>query len=97
MKKNEGIDGLFCGSDVIAAEAIQAAVELGISIPDRLKIIGYDDTLLSELTMPKITTIHQPVKEMAEMCIDLIDKKNNGDFVPARTIFHVSLVSRGTA
>ncbi len=78
MKKNEGIDGLFCGSDVIAAEAIQAAVELGVSIPDRLKVIGYDDTLLSELTMPKITTIHQPVKEMAEMCIDLIDKKNNG-------------------
>ena len=37
MKKNEGIDGLFCGSDVIAAEAIQAAVELGVSIPDRLR------------------------------------------------------------
>ena len=34
LKQNEGIDGLFCGSDVIAAEAIQAAAELGISTPD---------------------------------------------------------------
>ena len=97
MKKHTDLDGLFCGSDVIAAEVIQAAADLEIRVPEELKVVGYDDTLLSILTTPKITTIHQPVKEMAEMCIDLISKKNRGEFVPARTIFHVSLVDRESA
>lgn len=97
LKEHGDTDGLFCGSDVIAAEAIQAASDLGIDVPGRLKIVGYDDVLPAVLTTPKITTIRQPVREMAETCIELIGKKNRGETVPSRSVFHVSLVRRGTA
>ncbi len=96
LKEHPCTDGLFCGSDVIAAEAIQAASVLGIDVPGRLKIVGFDDVLPAVLTSPKITTIRQPVKEMAKACIELIDKKNSGESVPSRSVFHVSLVRRGT-
>lgn len=96
LKDHRDLDGLFCGSDVIAAQAIQVARDLGMDVPGQLKIIGYDDVLPAILTSPMITTLHQPVKEMAETCIELIGKKNSGDFVPSKSIFHVSLVRRGT-
>lgn len=96
LREHRDLDGLFCSSDVIAAEAIQVCFDLDIKVPEQMKIIGYDDVLPAILTTPKITTMHQPIKEMAETCIDLIRKKNNGDYVPARTIFHVSLTKRGT-
>lgn len=96
LKTHPDVDGIFCGSDVIAAEAIQAADDLQIDVPGRLKIVGYDDVFPATLTSPRITTLHQPVKEMAETCIELIIKKNNGDYVPSKSIFHVSLVRRGT-
>lgn len=97
LKDNPDIDGLFCGSDVMAAEAIQAAADLGMRVPDQIRIVGYDDVLPAILTTPKITTLHQPVKEMAEMCIDLISRKSRGEYVPPKNVFHVSLVERGTA
>lgn len=97
LKAHPDLDGLFCGSDVIAAEAIRAAVSLGISVPGQMKIVGYDDVLPAILMNPQITTMHQPVKEMAESCIELIQKKNRGESVPSRTIFHVTPVKRGSA
>lgn len=96
LKAHPDLDGIFCDSDVIAAETLQAAHALRIDVPGRLKIVGYDDVLLAQLTSPRMTTFHQPVKEMAETCIDLIRKKSSGEDLPSRTIFHVSLVQRET-
>lgn len=96
LREHSDLDGIFCGGDVIAAKVIQAAKDLGIDVPGKLKLVGYDDVLPATLTCPEITTIHQPIKEMAETCIELIGKKNHGEYVPAKTIFNVSLVRRGT-
>lgn len=96
LQSSPDIDGCFCTSDVIAAQTVQAASALGIPVPGRMKIIGYDDVLPSALTVPEISTLHQPVKEMAQTCIELIRRKSAGDAVPADNVFHVTLVRRGT-
>ena len=59
-------------SDVIAAQTLQACGRLHIPVPERLKIIGFDDVFLSTLTTPQLTTIHQPAKEMAEIAVNLL-------------------------
>ena len=90
-------DGVFASSDVIAAQVIQICAKLGISIPEKLKLVGFDDVNIASLTTPRITTIRQPIKEMADTSIDLIVKSSQGELVPSRTVLPVRLVKRETA
>ena len=90
-------DGVFASSDVIAAQVIQICAKLGISIPEKLKLVGFGDVNIASLTTPRITTIRQPIKEMADTSIDLIVKSSQGELVPSRTVLPVRLVKRETA
>lgn len=90
------IDGLFANSDVIAAQAIQVCNKLGIKVPEQLKIIGFDDSIVASLTSPQLTTVHQPVKEMAEIAVQLLHSAVSGKIVAKRTMLPVYLVERET-
>ena len=56
LKKYPYTDGFF-GSDLWAVVAVKTALKLGYKIPKDFKIIGYDGTILSEITTPSITTV----------------------------------------
>ena len=89
-------DGIFAGSDVIGMQAIDELSKRGRRVPQDVKIVGYDDVNLARMTNPQLTTIHQPVREMAEECINIIEKAARNENYPVRTMFHVSLERRGT-
>lgn len=89
-------DGIFASSDVIAAQVIQVCRKKGISIPKQLRLVGFDDVTIAALTTPSITTIHQPVKEMAQMAVSHLKKAGEGKLVPRRTALPVTLIKRET-
>ena len=90
------VDGLFLGNDIMAAQAMQIAARLGVSIPDQLKIVGFDDISLASLTTPALTTIRQPVDEIGKYAVDVIQNQLNGTVVPTQIVLPVTLVQRGT-
>ncbi len=59
-----------------------------------ISIVGFDDTWISTLTYPSITTIHQPVQEMCEYAIEAIVKKVKSEKVPSQVVFPVELIDR---
>ena len=65
-------------------------------MPQQLKLVGFDDVNIASLTTPPITTVHQPIKEMAEMAVELILQAKDGKLVPKRSTLPVTLVKRGT-
>lgn len=87
-------DGIFASSDVIAAQTIQVCRKKGLDVPGRIKVVGFDDENIASLTTPSITTIRQPVKEMAQMAVDVLIRAGEGKMVPARTQFPVILRKR---
>ncbi|SFG14400.1 LacI family DNA-binding transcriptional regulator [Oribacterium sp. WCC10] len=89
-------DGIFCSSDLIAAQVLQVASMIGKKVPEDLKIIGFDDTQLSRLTTPQLTTIHQPIREMARLSLDMIFDTLENKEVTERNVLDVNLVVRGT-
>ncbi len=89
-------DGIFAGSDVIGMQMLAELTRRGKRVPQEVRIVGYDDVNLAQMTNPQLTTIHQPVQEMARACIDIIMKAANNEGFPARTSFHVELKKRGT-
>ena len=89
-------DGVFASSDVIAAQTIQVCNKLGIAVPGQMKIIGFDDSFVATLTTPQLTTIHQPIKEMAEQAVQLLKDASDKKVVAKRMMLPVCLVERGT-
>ena len=88
------IDGIFASSDLIAAQVLQVCSKLGIRVPEDIKLVGFDDVNISSLTTPRITTIHQPIKEIAELTLELLINAQDGKTVAKRSLLPVSLVKR---
>lgn len=96
LVSNPNIDGIFASSDLIACQVNSVCHQMGIRIPEDIKLVGFDDVLISQLSIPPITTIHQPLEEMAEKSISIIHKACNGNPYDLETVFPVTLVRRGS-
>jgi len=60
----EKLDGIFIPADIAAFGFLNALREDGFSVPGDLKIIGYDDSPVSRMSLPSLTTVHQPREEL---------------------------------
>ncbi|RKR76427.1 LacI family DNA-binding transcriptional regulator [Frondihabitans australicus] len=69
---------IFAGSDLQALGVYEAARSKGLSIPDDLSVVGYDDLPLAEWAGPPMTTIRQPIVEMAEQATSLVLRLSTG-------------------
>lgn len=73
---------IFAGSDLQALGALEAARALGLRVPDDVSIVGYDDIPLSRWVSPRLTTVHQPLRQMgveaAKLVLALRDEQSAG-------------------
>ncbi|CAN5335161.1 LacI family DNA-binding transcriptional regulator [soil metagenome] len=60
---------MICANDDMAAGALSAAHARGIAVPASLSITGFDDTPVSAIVWPPLTTVHQPLKAMGERAV----------------------------
>ena len=56
----------------MAAAAVAVAHRRGLDVPDDLSVCGYDDTALATTIWPELTTIRQPIAEMAHRALDVL-------------------------
>ncbi|WP_349425334.1 LacI family DNA-binding transcriptional regulator [Microbacterium sp. LWS13-1.2] len=63
---------IFAGNDLQALGVVYAAQARGIAVPSGLSVVGYDDLAIAELARPRLTTVHQPLREMAEQATKLL-------------------------
>lgn len=63
---------IFAGSDLQALGVLEAMRQLGLSAPDDVSIVGYDDIPLATWVSPRLTTVHQPLRLMAEEATRLV-------------------------
>lgn len=88
---------IFASTDSNALGILKAADELGIAIPDRLSLIGFDNIPSTALPRINLTTIEQPKKAMAVQALDmLLDKIERGTQGYVHQIMMPSLIKRGT-
>lgn len=65
-------DSIFCLSDEIALAAIEVLKINNIKVPDEVGILGFDDSRTSVMSVPKITTIHQPLYRMGCVAVNKV-------------------------
>jgi LacI family transcriptional regulator len=81
----------------MAGGVVSLAQSRGVRIPDALEVVGFDDTPISRQLFPALTTIRQPITEMAEQATAaLIDAVAHPGADPQDTILDYVLVERAS-
>nr|WP_277814319.1 substrate-binding domain-containing protein [Bacillus sp. LL01] len=71
------MDSIFCGNDITALGAIDAARQLGIKVPDALSIVGFDDITMASWPSYSLTTWKQPIDDMVDTTVQLLLEEIN--------------------
>ncbi|MEU2627415.1 LacI family DNA-binding transcriptional regulator [Kitasatospora sp. NPDC007106] len=85
---------IFAGSDLQALGVLEAARVHGLKVPDDLSVVGYDDVPIAQWTSPALTTVHQPLRQMAEEAAQMLIRMRAEGGSAARLELATSLVVR---
>ena len=85
---------IVTATDQMAIGALHAAHALGVSVPGQVSIVGFDDIPLTRYTAPPLTTVHQPIADMAELAVSLVVDASTSETV--HRVFPTSLELRET-
>ncbi|MGS0650511.1 LacI family DNA-binding transcriptional regulator [Staphylococcus arlettae] len=99
LNKNKNITGIVCSSDNIALGVMNIAKEIGLTIPNQLSIIGSDNTPITSMVSPKISTTNVDLKQMGETAVGrLLTKLNSNvqDEYNFNCIFPMDYIERET-
>ena len=89
------VTAIACANDDMAAGVMLALHRAGFDIPAMMSVTGFDDTPMSEIVWPPLTTIRQPIKDLsARAVVMLVESQSNGsihcDFLPFELIVRES-------
>ena len=79
-------DGLFCFSDELAIGALRELHEQGISVPQQIKVVGFDDIDETRFSIPTLTSIHPDKPTIAKTALTMLLERIEGSDVKPRDI-----------
>ncbi|MFG2074803.1 LacI family DNA-binding transcriptional regulator [Nonomuraea maritima] len=99
LDRDDPPTAVFAGNDLQAAGIYQAATERGVRVPDDLSVVGFDDSSLCEMLSPPLTTVRQPLDDMANEAVRLLSEAltHPGGSIGTRIELATTLVVRGSA
>lgn len=68
---------IFASNDDMAAGVLAAAARQGLSVPDDVSVVGFDNSPIASTIWPRLTTMSQPVAQMAAKAVELVLEKND--------------------
>lgn len=93
-KEDVDFDAILSANDMMAFACIRAIEELGLKVPDDVKVVGYDDIIQAQTAELTLSTINQQMEEQGRIAADLVWKKANGETVPERTSIKIKPIFR---
>lgn len=99
LRERAPVTALACANDDMAAGAMLALHRAGLELPSAMSVTGFDDTPMSEIVWPPLTTIRQPIQFFAERAVRILaDPANGGDVVAEfEAVEHRLVVRESTA
>ena len=87
---------ILAGNDEIARSLVQAAQELGLSVPSDVSVVGFDDTLLARLSSPALTTVSQPLEGLGGAAVRAVEAILQKQPTPSISTFPTTLIVRAS-
>lgn len=93
---NRTIDAVITADDQLALGAVKFARRAGLSIPDDIAIIGYNNSMLAISNEPELTSIDNRLELLCKQLVSNLVEVLNGNEIPRKTIYSGLLIKRGT-
>lgn len=88
LEQEKEFDAVFAISDRMAAGAVTALKSVGMRVPEDVAVVGFDNTDISYILEPQLTTIAQPQQQMGEIAFELLIDKMKNNMVSHRVMQH---------
>jgi DNA-binding LacI/PurR family transcriptional regulator len=72
LRRDPDLDALFAASDMMGAGTVQAVTDTGRRVPQDVAVVAFDDSIAALYANPPLTTVRQPVEEMAAAAIEAL-------------------------
>mgnify|MGYP006194014881 FL=1 len=93
LKRKIKFDGIFAANDLSAMGVINLLLQNGTSVPEQVKVVGFDDSPIAVKNQPSITTIRQPIRELGAQVAATLLAILDGQDVDDR-VLDVKLIKR---
>ncbi|HVO69150.1 MAG TPA: substrate-binding domain-containing protein, partial [Aggregatilineaceae bacterium] len=96
LRRNLRLTAVFANNDRMALGAFAVLHRAGLRVPEDVSVIGFDDIPQATETYPALSTVAQPIIEMAQISVSLLIErlKNTNDKPPQRIVLPTSLIKR---
>ena len=78
-KKDIPFDAIVCANDMMAAGCIRAFEEIGVRVPQDVKVVGFDDAIIASMMTPKLSTINQDIYSQGYEAAEIADRLLDGE------------------
>lgn len=95
-KEGPAFHGIIASEDSLAIGSIKYAQKAGISIPDDLSVVGYNNSILTTCCTPELTSIDNRLETQTHQLVLTLLGVLAGDEMPKKSIFSGRLIKRGT-
>lgn len=96
MERQDRPTAVFCGNDVLAVGALQAARSMGLRVPEDVSVTGFDDIELAAIVQPALTTVHVPHRMMGREAARKIVAMLRGEAVEQVTALDTRIAHRAS-
>lgn len=79
-------NAIFAVSDILAAAAIKAVTQSGLDVPEDISVVGFDNSPISVMTSPSITTVSQPAYQLGFCACDMVHDIFSNNSLDSRSI-----------
>lgn len=94
----DGPVGVFAITDALARGVYAAAADAGLTVPDDVRIVGFDDARTARGLVPPLSSVRQPLREIAARAVELVDAAARGEVLaPERVELPTTLRVRGSS
>jgi LacI family transcriptional regulator len=90
-----GVTAIAAANDLLALGALQRLAALGIDVPGRVSVTGFDDISTAALTSPSLSTVRLPLRELGRLGFEQADRRLAGTD-PAPRLLETEVVLRGS-
>ncbi|MAX24557.1 MAG: hypothetical protein CMJ19_08630 [Phycisphaeraceae bacterium] len=100
MEQMPQTEAVVCSNDLMAIGAMYAAIQMGLKVPENLAVIGFDDIQMATLVRPQLTTLRQPITEIAQQTCQFLLNRLTGmsdEKTPQSLLIEPELVVRESA
>jgi DNA-binding LacI/PurR family transcriptional regulator len=86
LVQNQKVDAILCTNDHLAAEILQTLTRIGIRVPQDLRLVGFDNVRFASLLSTPLTTVEQPIRDIAITAFSALRERMTNSTLPPRTL-----------